>query len=148
MDTLYSQLNNKLNTLITQTTTTRTDTKNRNTHARIINLTDTTFSHEHLHTLSLGPNYAKEKDPKHYINDLITDTENAIRQLDPKIQNTYRHMATKKIKQIITTNRLQATHKRHQHNLNQIRDILQKGNLTVAKADKNRAIIIINKTML
>jgi galactitol-specific phosphotransferase system IIB component len=57
-------------------------------------------------------------------------------------------MATKKIKQIITTNRLQATHKRHQHNLNQIKDILQKANLTVAKADKNRAIVIINKTML
>ena len=96
------------------------DIKNRNTHARIINLTDTTFNHEHLHTLSLGPNYAIEKDPKHYINDLIIDTENAIRHLYPKIQNTYRHMATKKIKQIITTNRLQTTHKRHEHNLNQI----------------------------
>jgi hypothetical protein len=148
MDTLYSKLNNKLNTLITETTTTCTDTKNRNTHAKIINLTDTTFNHEHLHTLSLGPNYAIEKDPKHYINDLITDTENAIRHLDPKIQNTFRHMATKKIKQIITTNRLQATHKRHQHNLNQIKDTLQKGNLTLAKADKNRAIVIINKTKL
>jgi hypothetical protein len=123
MDILYIKLNNKLNTLITPTTTTCTDTKNRNTHARIINLTDNTFNHEHLHTLSLGPNYATEKDPKHYINDLIIETENAIRHLDPKIQNTYRHMATKKIKQLITTSRLQATYKRHQHNLNQIKDI-------------------------
>jgi len=57
-------------------------------------------------------------------------------------------MATNKIKQIITTSRSQTIHKRHQHNLNQIKDILQKDNLTVAKADKNKAIVIINKTML
>jgi len=57
-------------------------------------------------------------------------------------------MATKNIKQIITTNRHQATHKRQQHNFNQIKDILQKDNLTVAKADTNRAIVIINKNTL
>jgi len=34
--------------------------------------------------LTLGFNYAVEKDPKYYINDLITDTENAIRHLDTK----------------------------------------------------------------
>ena len=35
-------------------------------------------------------------------------------------RNNFRHMASKKIKQIITTNRLQTIYKRHQHNLNQI----------------------------
>ena len=34
--------------------------------------------------LTLGFNYAEEKDPKYYINDLIIDTENAIRHLDTK----------------------------------------------------------------
>jgi hypothetical protein len=57
-------------------------------------------------------------------------------------------MATNKIKQTITTNRSQTAHKRYQHNLNQIKNILQKDNLTVTKADKNIAIVIINKTML
>jgi len=57
-------------------------------------------------------------------------------------------METNKIKQIITTSRSQTIHKRHQHNLNQVKDILQKDNLRVAKADKNKAIVIINKTML
>jgi hypothetical protein len=38
--------------------------------------------------LALGPNYALAKDPKDYSNELIIDTEDAIRQLDPKIQNT------------------------------------------------------------
>jgi MinD superfamily P-loop ATPase len=57
-------------------------------------------------------------------------------------------MATNKIKRTITTNRSQTAHKRYKHNLNQIKNILQKDNLTVTKADKNKAIVIINKTML
>ena len=135
--------------LITHTTTIRKQTeKKHNTHARVINLSNTTFNHEHVHTLSLGPSFAMEKGPKYYINNLTIDTENAIRHLDPKIQNTFRHMATNKIKQIITTNRSQTINKRYQHNLNQIKNILQKDNLTVTKADKNKAIVIINKTML
>ena len=98
--------------------------------------------------MSLGPSFAIEKGPQYYINNLIIDTENAIRHLDPKIQNTFRHMATNKIKQTVTTKRSQTTHKRYKHNLNQIKNILQKDNLTVNKADKNKAIVIINKTIL
>jgi len=45
----------------------------------------------------LGPNYAIEKEPKRYINELIVDTEHAIRQLDPKLQYTYRHLAANKL---------------------------------------------------
>jgi len=41
-----------------------------------------------------------ERNPKTYINELIIDTENAFRQLDPKIQGTFRHMAATKLKQI------------------------------------------------
>jgi hypothetical protein len=58
-------------------------------HPRVINLTSVNFTREQINTLALGPNYAVEKDPKHYINELIIDTENAIRQLKPKIQNTF-----------------------------------------------------------
>jgi len=39
-------------------------------------------------------------------------------------------------------------HKRHQHNLKQIKDILNRNNLTIAKADKNKAIVVINKDSL
>ena len=39
-------------------------------------------------------------------------------------------------------------HKRHQHNLNQIKNILNRNNLTVAIADKNKALVIINKDSL
>ena len=49
-------------------------------HPRIINLSDIQFTKEQIQTLSLGPNYAIELEPKWYINALIVDTENAIRQ--------------------------------------------------------------------
>jgi hypothetical protein len=38
--------------------------------------------------------------------------------------------------------------KRYQYNLNQIKSILQKKNLAIAKADKNKAIVIVNKDVL
>jgi hypothetical protein len=59
MDILYNKLKQKLNMLITHTTTTRKYTeKKHNTHTRVINLTNTTFNHEQVHTLSLGPSFA------------------------------------------------------------------------------------------
>jgi len=39
--------------------------------------------------LTLGFNYAAEKDLKNYIYDLTIDTENTLRHLDAKIQNTF-----------------------------------------------------------
>jgi len=44
------------------------------------------FTREHIHILAIGPNCARERDPKKYINNLIIGTENAIRQLEQKIQ--------------------------------------------------------------
>jgi len=88
MDTLYNKLNKKLDSPIKQTQNIHNDTKNTDTQPRLINLTNTTFTKEQINMLAHGPNYAKEKDPRHYINELIIDTENAIRQMDPKIQNT------------------------------------------------------------
>jgi hypothetical protein len=148
MDTLYLKLNKKLDNLLKQTQTAYNNTKNTNTPPRLINLTNTTFTKEHIHTSALGHNYALAKDPKDYINELIIDTENAIRQLDPKIQNTFIYMASTKIKQIMTTNTHYTLHKIYQYNLNQIKSILRKNNLTAAKADKNIAIVIINKDVL
>jgi hypothetical protein len=138
----------KLDNLIKQSQTTRNGIKNTNTPSRLINLTNTTFTKEYNHILTLGPNYALTKDPEVYINELVIDTENAIRKLDSKIQNTFRYMASTNIKQILTANTHHTLHKRYQYNLNNIKSILRKNNLTIAKADKNKAIVIINKDVL
>jgi hypothetical protein len=39
-------------------------------------------------------------------------------------------------------------HKRQQYNLNQLKKILKNNNLTIVKADKTKAIVIINKERL
>ena len=39
-------------------------------------------------------------------------------------------------------------HKKYQYNLNQIKHIFWNNNLTIARADKNKAIVIINKVAL
>jgi len=56
-------------------------------------------------------------------------------------------MAAKKIRQIKESNRHNTMHKRYQYNINQIKKILQH-NLTIAKADKSKAIVIIDKTTM
>jgi len=57
-------------------------------------------------------------------------------------------MAATRIKQMLATNTHHTVQKRYEHNLNQIRGILQRNNLTIARADKNKAIVIINKDSL
>jgi hypothetical protein len=56
-------------------------------------------------------------------------------------------MAAKKIKQIKESNRHNTMHKRYQYNINQIKKI-QHNNLKIAKVDKSKAIVIIDKTTL
>jgi len=148
MDTLYQKLNQKLDRLTKQNQTIHHNSKNTNTQPRLINLTNIAFTREHNHALAGGPNCALEKDPKRYISNLIIETENAIRQLEPKIQSTFRHIASTKIKQIMTTNTHRPLHKRYQYNINQIKGILQRNNLTIAKADKNKTIVVIDKETL
>jgi hypothetical protein len=85
----------------------------------------------------MGPQYAIENNPKQYINELIIDTENAIKYLHNGIQK-FRYLAAKNIKQIGESNKHNIIQKRHQYNVNQIKKILQQNNLTIAKADKTR----------
>jgi len=68
--------------------------------------------------------------------------------MEPKMQNTFRYLAIKKIKQIMTTTTHNTLHKRYQHNIKQIRNILQQNNLTITQADKSKSIVIINKSAL
>ena len=39
-------------------------------------------------------------------------------------------------------------HKRHQHNIKQIKNTLQRNNLTIARSDKNKAIVVLSKDAL
>jgi len=124
---IYHKLNKKLDALINQPNT--KDSNNENApkfQPRLINLTNIKLTKEQVKTLSLGPNYEVEQESKHYINKLIIDTENAIRCLEPKIQNTFRYLASKQMKHILKTNRHNVLHKRYQYNIKEVKKILQK----------------------
>jgi hypothetical protein len=85
MDELYEKLNRKLNSLTwnkcQRRQKTQTQTEVHEKKNRVVNLTNTTFTKEQIKTLGMGPQYAIEKNPKHYINEIIIDTENAIKNL-------------------------------------------------------------------
>jgi hypothetical protein len=149
INALYEKLNRKLDLLTKQTGNTKTHNGNTQTENNgLINLTNTPFTKEQINTLKMAPQYAIERNPKLYINELIIGTENAIRHLHNSMQNTFRHVAAKKIKQMKASNRHNTMHKRRQYNINQIKKILQHSNLTVAKGDKNKAIVIMEKGVL
>ena len=135
MENQYQKLNNKLDRLMNSTNKQNTR-KTVNFQPRINNLSQTKLTKQQIKILSLGPNYALEKEPKSYINDLIIDTEVAIRQLNQKSPNVYRHLAMKQIKQLLASNRYNVLHKRQQHSINQIKKLMKSNNLTVIKADK------------
>ena len=48
----------------------------------------------------------------------------------------------------MTTNRQNTLHKNYQYNINELKKILQNNNLAIPKADKSKAIVIINKNNL
>jgi len=106
------------------------------------------LSSEQINVLNFGFDCAIEKDPKQYINTLIIDTENGIRHLDIKIQNTCRYLATKKIRQLTETNIYNTLYKRHQYNLKQIKILLEQNNLMIAKGDRSSTMVIIHKNTL
>jgi hypothetical protein len=101
--------------------------------------------------LKLGFNYAFEKPTKYFIQDLVIDTENAIRQLHESEQNIYRFLACNKIKQIQNTISTNILHKRQNYVTKQIHKKLEQNNLIVTKAtkaDKGNTIVIIKKSTL
>jgi len=64
MDIVYQKLNKKLDMLTTQANTRhKNNTNTSKFQTRIINLPNVRITNEHIKMLSLGPNYAMEKEP-------------------------------------------------------------------------------------
>jgi predicted transcriptional regulator len=149
MDNTYHNIKKKLDTLCKHQHHIPTNTTPKYTfHKRLINLTNVDFNIEQIRTLNLEFHCAIEKHPSNFINTLIVETETAVRHLDPSLQNTYRHLAFKMIKQIMNTNYCNVTHKRIQYTLKQIRTILEHNNLSLVKADKGKTVVVIHTDTL
>ena len=130
MENRYQSMNKKLDILITKHNSLQSQIKQsktitpRNTQPRIINLTNTTLTQEQIRVISFCLQYALEQKPSTYINALIIETENVIRRLEPKWQNTYRHLATKRIKQIKENKKQNPLHKWQQNLIRKVKEEL------------------------
>ena len=70
----------------------------------------------------------------------------ALRLLDPKFQDAYCLMATKKLKQIHNAkHKTNVTHKRHSQIAKNIRHKLDKNNAMIIQADKGKTTAIVYK---
>jgi hypothetical protein len=118
MEAHYNHLNKKLDQLLQNqpkkaTKSTRREERHQ-FYTGIENLTCIRLSTEEEKLLNYGLNYSIERHTKSYATNLITETEQAIRLLDEKLQNPYRFLAAKKIKQIISATRLTNPHQKGQ----------------------------------
>ena len=79
-----------------------------------------------------------------YWTDLIMETEQAIRMLEPKRQSPYRIPATRKLKQIKTSNSHHNTEaKRQTYILKNINKKVRKEDAMITKADNGKTCVII-----
>jgi len=67
-------------------------------------------------------------------------------QLDPKLQSTFRYLATKEIRHTLKSNRHNIFHKRLQYSVNKIKEIMENNDLALVNADKSKTMAIIDKT--
>jgi hypothetical protein len=119
--------------------------KDQHFYPRIKNLTNIRFDKEETQMLNYGLNYCIERPVTAYFTNLLAETERAIKLLDGKMQNTYRLLATNKLKQIInSTNQQNATLKRQLHIMKKLKQKLATENAIITQADKGKTVVIIN----
>ena len=106
MEAYYNKLNHKLDALQNkQQDNSRNNERQlgQQFYTRTVNLTKMKFSKEEIFLLNQGLQHIIEKPQDKYWIDLIMETEQAIRKLDIKMQDPYRILTAKKLKQIRTT---------------------------------------------
>jgi hypothetical protein len=147
METHYNNLNRKLDKLQNKQQgkrKTKTNQQHYQFYPRMVNLTKIKFTHEEMSLLNNGLQHSIEKLLEKYWTDLLMETEQAIRMLEPKMQSPYRILATRKLKQIKTSSsHHNAKAKRQTYILKNINNKLRKEDAMITKADKGKTCVII-----
>ena len=110
MEKHYENLNRKLDKLNNshqQRTRRAARGHQQEFYPHTVNLTEIIFTKEELELLDMGLQYNIQQTSKTNWTNLVIETEQAIRLMEPRNQDAYRILATKKLKQL-------------QHNLNLI----------------------------
>jgi len=148
MEEYYQRLNKKLDHILQKQPKQSTPPRHNDKHqfyTRVKNLTNVRLNKEEMQLLKYGLNYSIERSISSYIANLTAETERAIRFLDVKMQNTYRNMASNKLKQIINSkgqnNILQ---KRQLQVMKELNKKLATENAINTQTKKGETIVIIN----
>ena len=100
MEKNYTNLNKKLDRLTRQQKKETKQTYHNDEtqfHERTVNLTTIKFDKEEKILIDKGVQYSIEKPIGIYWNDIIIDTEQAIKKLEPRLQEAYRIIAAQKL---------------------------------------------------
>jgi hypothetical protein len=79
--------------------------RNQQFYPRVRNLTNIKFTKEEIEILNYRLQHSIEKLLPSYLTTLTTETERVIKLLDTRMQNTHQYIATKKLQQLINSNR-------------------------------------------
>ena len=96
MEKHYENLNRKLDKL-NNSHQQRTRGHQQEFYPRTVNLTDIIFTKEELELLDMGLQYNIQHTNKTNWTNLVIETEQAIRLMEPRNQDAYRILATKKL---------------------------------------------------
>jgi hypothetical protein len=114
METHYDTLNKKLDRLQEKQKITTAHTPHgrwHQTYPRTVNLTNIQFNNEEQAILDLGLQYSLQNLSASSWTTLALETEQAIQFLDNKIQNSFRILVAKQLKQLYNANHNNTTHK-------------------------------------
>ena len=126
MESHYNHLNKKLDKLqiklcqqpeLKQSTTEHTNKVRQRFCPRVKNLTNINFTKEEMDILNYGTQYSIGKPITSYLANLIVEKEKEIKLLDTKMQNPYRILAAKKLKQIINKDKSYNVQQKDNHTL-------------------------------
>jgi hypothetical protein len=107
IETHYNNLNHKLDKLQNKQHSknkAQQNSQGQHFYPRTVNLTKIKFTKEEMALLNHGLQHSIEEPLKTYWINLIIETEQAIELLDAMMQNPFRILPTKKLKQIFTSN--------------------------------------------
>ena len=120
--------------------------KHHKFHPRLINLTNVKFNNEETQLLNNITKTNLEQNLKPNLDNLIVETEYAISLLkDENQEEKIRTEAAHTIKKLITTNKYTQCNK-VKNTIKNIRTKISTNNLTVTKADKSNAIVILKQS--
>jgi hypothetical protein len=112
-------------------------------YPHIVNLTNIQFNKEEQAILDQSLQYSLQKSSASSWTTPALEKERTIQLVDNNIQNSFRFLAAKQLKELYNANLNTTTHKTQLYVLKQIRQKITQGNSMIDRANKGKTTVII-----